>query len=212
MDPVRSLPVQFLVLAGTFAVIEIATEMFIANMAHRVSPWLRRAGRRFNQACGGLFVAIGHEPNRAYGAICQLRAARYGLALPFVLSAVAILALLTALRRAFLDGCARLQARLENSRRRGKSGASQGTHMKASLLAASLALGAIAAAPAASAQDEPGDDRHVLVPGELVPAAHAGRPGADDRALQRHARGDDVQEAPDREAGRECRRSQGDAH
>ncbi len=53
------------------------------------------AGRRIlDLGCGmgGLTVAlrqagadaVGHEPNRAYGAICQLRAARYGLPLPFV--------------------------------------------------------------------------------------------------------------------------------
>ena len=59
IDPARSLLVQFLIMAGTFAVIEIATEMFIATMAQRISPWLRRVGRRFNRACGGLFVAIG---------------------------------------------------------------------------------------------------------------------------------------------------------
>ena len=59
IDPARSLFVQFVIMAGTFAVIEIATEVFIANMAHRISPWLRRVGRRVNQACGGLFVAIG---------------------------------------------------------------------------------------------------------------------------------------------------------
>ncbi|HVY05481.1 MAG TPA: LysE family transporter [Burkholderiales bacterium] len=59
IDPARSLIVQFIVMAGTFALIEIATELFIASMAHRISPWLRRVGRRFNQACGGLFVAIG---------------------------------------------------------------------------------------------------------------------------------------------------------
>ena len=59
IDPVRSLVVQFVIMAGTFAVIEIATELFIASMAHRISPWLRRVGRRFNQVCGGLFVAIG---------------------------------------------------------------------------------------------------------------------------------------------------------
>ena len=59
IDPARSLFVQFVIMAGTFAVIEIATEMFIASMAHRISPWLRRVGRRFNQACGGVFVAIG---------------------------------------------------------------------------------------------------------------------------------------------------------
>jgi threonine/homoserine/homoserine lactone efflux protein len=59
IDPARSLWLQFVVMAGTFAVIEIATELFIASMAHRISPWLRRVGRRFNQACGGVFVAIG---------------------------------------------------------------------------------------------------------------------------------------------------------
>jgi len=59
IDPARSLVVQFVIMAGTFAAIEIATEVFIASMAHRISPWLRRVGRRFNQACGGVFVAIG---------------------------------------------------------------------------------------------------------------------------------------------------------
>ncbi|MEJ8814112.1 LysE family transporter [Variovorax ureilyticus] len=59
IDPARSLWMQFLVMAGTFAAIEIATELLIASMAHRISPWLRKVGRRFNQACGGVFVAIG---------------------------------------------------------------------------------------------------------------------------------------------------------
>jgi len=59
IDPARSLFVQFVIMAGTFAVIEIATEVFIATMAQRISPSLRRVGRRFNQACGGVFVAIG---------------------------------------------------------------------------------------------------------------------------------------------------------
>ena len=59
IDPARSLFIQFVIMAGTFAVIEIATEVFIASMAHRISPWLQRVGRRFNQACGGVFVAIG---------------------------------------------------------------------------------------------------------------------------------------------------------
>jgi threonine/homoserine/homoserine lactone efflux protein len=59
IDPSRSLLGQFLVMAGTFAAIEFATEMAIASVAHRISPWLRRVGRRFNQACGGVFVAIG---------------------------------------------------------------------------------------------------------------------------------------------------------
>jgi threonine/homoserine/homoserine lactone efflux protein len=59
VDPARSLVLQFLVMAGTFVAIEIVTEALIAGTAHRLSPWLQRVGRRFNQACGGLFVAIG---------------------------------------------------------------------------------------------------------------------------------------------------------
>ena len=59
IDPARSLVVQFVIMAGTFAAIEITTEVFIASMAHRISPWLRRVGRRFNRACGGVFIAIG---------------------------------------------------------------------------------------------------------------------------------------------------------
>jgi homoserine/homoserine lactone efflux protein len=59
IDPARSLWIQFVVMAGTFAVIEITTELFIASMAHRISPWLGRVGRRFNQVCGGVFMAVG---------------------------------------------------------------------------------------------------------------------------------------------------------
>jgi homoserine/homoserine lactone efflux protein len=59
IDPARSLWIQFIVMAGTFAVIEITTELFIASMAHRISPWLGRVGRRFNQVCGGIFMAVG---------------------------------------------------------------------------------------------------------------------------------------------------------
>jgi len=59
IDPARSLWLQFLVMAGSFAAIEVLTELLIARTAHRISPWLQRAGRRFNQACGGVFMAIG---------------------------------------------------------------------------------------------------------------------------------------------------------
>ena len=59
VDRVRSLFARFVIMAGTFAAIEIASEMFIASMAHRISPWLRQVGWRFNQACGGVFMAIG---------------------------------------------------------------------------------------------------------------------------------------------------------
>ncbi len=59
IDPHRSLLLQFLIMAGTFALVEAVTELFIAGMAARISPWLRRVGKRFNQVCGGIFVAIG---------------------------------------------------------------------------------------------------------------------------------------------------------
>jgi homoserine/homoserine lactone efflux protein len=59
IDPARSLWLQFLVMAGTFALIEVLTELLIARAAHRISPWLKRVGRRFNQACGGVFMVIG---------------------------------------------------------------------------------------------------------------------------------------------------------
>ena len=50
---------QFAVMAGTFAAVEILTELVIASAAQRISPWLKRVGKRFNQACGAVFVAIG---------------------------------------------------------------------------------------------------------------------------------------------------------
>ena len=59
IDPARSLFVQFVVMAGTFAAIEIAAEVLIASTAHRISFWLARVGRRFNQVCGAIFIAIG---------------------------------------------------------------------------------------------------------------------------------------------------------
>ena len=59
IDPRRSLLLQFTVMAGTFVAVEILTELVIATMAQRVARWLQRVGRRFNQACGALFVAIG---------------------------------------------------------------------------------------------------------------------------------------------------------
>jgi threonine/homoserine/homoserine lactone efflux protein len=59
IDPARSLWLQFLIMAGTFALVEIATELLIAAFAQRLSPWLKRVGRRFNQVCGGVFMAIG---------------------------------------------------------------------------------------------------------------------------------------------------------
>ncbi len=59
IDPARSLVLQFVVMAGTFAVVEVITEYLLASTAHRLRPWLQRVGKRFNQVCGGTFVAIG---------------------------------------------------------------------------------------------------------------------------------------------------------
>ncbi|HYC37074.1 MAG TPA: LysE family transporter [Usitatibacter sp.] len=59
IEPTRDLIVQFVVMAGTFGAVEFAYEWIVASAAHRVRPLLRRLGRRFNQACGGIFAAIG---------------------------------------------------------------------------------------------------------------------------------------------------------
>jgi homoserine/homoserine lactone efflux protein len=59
IDPARSLVVQFAIMAGTFAAIELVTEFILASMAQGISPWLARVGRRFNRVCGGIFMAIG---------------------------------------------------------------------------------------------------------------------------------------------------------
>jgi homoserine/homoserine lactone efflux protein len=45
IDPACSLLLQFCIMAGTFAVVEVATEFLLASMAHRLRPWLRRVGR-----------------------------------------------------------------------------------------------------------------------------------------------------------------------
>jgi threonine/homoserine/homoserine lactone efflux protein len=59
IEPGRSLLLQFAILAGTFVTTEVVTEYLLACAANQVRPWLRRVGRRFNRACGGLFMAIG---------------------------------------------------------------------------------------------------------------------------------------------------------
>ena len=59
IDPARSLVLQFAIMAGTFAGIEIAFEVSVASLSQRIRPWLQRVGRRFNQVCGGIFMAIG---------------------------------------------------------------------------------------------------------------------------------------------------------
>ena len=59
IDPARELFVQFVVMAATFVIVEVLFEIALALLAHRIRPWLQRAGRRFNRACGALFVGMG---------------------------------------------------------------------------------------------------------------------------------------------------------
>jgi len=59
IDPTRSLVMQFAVMACTFAAVEFATELLIVGLAQPIAAWLARVGKRFNQVCGGLFIAIG---------------------------------------------------------------------------------------------------------------------------------------------------------
>ena len=59
LDPGRGLLLQFSAMAATFIVVEVVVEALLALLAQRVRAGLERAGRRFNRACGGLFVAMG---------------------------------------------------------------------------------------------------------------------------------------------------------
>lgn len=59
IDPQRSLVLQFIVMAATFVGTEVITEYTLASAANWIRPWLARVGRKFNQVCGGIFVAIG---------------------------------------------------------------------------------------------------------------------------------------------------------
>lgn len=46
-------------MSATFVATEVVTEFALASTANWIRPWLARIGRRFNQVCGGIFVAIG---------------------------------------------------------------------------------------------------------------------------------------------------------
>lgn len=59
IDARRPVALQFVIVTTTYLVVEFAVEYLIASGAGRVRPWLRRIGRRFNQVCGGMFVAVG---------------------------------------------------------------------------------------------------------------------------------------------------------
>lgn len=59
IDPARSLLLQFVIVALTYGVTEFLVEYAFAAAANRMSAWLARVGKRFNQLCGGLFIAVG---------------------------------------------------------------------------------------------------------------------------------------------------------
>jgi threonine/homoserine/homoserine lactone efflux protein len=59
MQPGTPLWLQFVILGGTFGVVELAYELVVASAAQQVAPWLGRHGRWFNGITGATFVAIG---------------------------------------------------------------------------------------------------------------------------------------------------------
>ncbi|PWC32146.1 LysE family transporter [Azospirillum sp. TSO22-1] len=59
MVPEAGFWMQFVVLGGTFAVVEFIYELVLAGMAQRIAPWLSRHGRWFNRVTGSMFVGIG---------------------------------------------------------------------------------------------------------------------------------------------------------
>ncbi|MET0404048.1 MAG: LysE family translocator [Cystobacter sp.] len=59
IDPHRGLMPQFAIVAATYAATEFVAEYAMASAANRIRPWMGRVGKRFNRACGGLFVALG---------------------------------------------------------------------------------------------------------------------------------------------------------
>ena len=65
---------------------------------------------------------------------------------------------------------------------------------------------------AAAAEHQVGEDGDVVIPAKLRAAAHAGRARVDDRAPQRHARSDDVHEAPESESRPEREHTESDVH
>ncbi|WP_213959131.1 MULTISPECIES: LysE family translocator [unclassified Variovorax] len=59
IDPARELAPQLVIMAVVFVTIEVIVEYLLALLAHRIRPWLERAGRNFNRVCGGMFAAMG---------------------------------------------------------------------------------------------------------------------------------------------------------
>lgn len=59
LSPEKGLLPQLAVMVATFVAIEFIVEYFLARLADRLGPWLRRYGKKFNKVCGGLFALFG---------------------------------------------------------------------------------------------------------------------------------------------------------
>jgi len=59
IDPQRDLLWQFVWMATLFVAVEVVVEVLLAALAYRIRPVLQGLGRRFNRACGGMFMAMG---------------------------------------------------------------------------------------------------------------------------------------------------------
>lgn len=59
MDPAAPWFTQFVIMGGTFAIVELIYEIILASTAQRVAPWIGANGRWFNRIAGGTFIGIG---------------------------------------------------------------------------------------------------------------------------------------------------------
>lgn len=59
ITPERSIVIQFVVIALTYAFTEFCAEYACATAANIIRPWLTRTGRRFNRICGCVFIFVG---------------------------------------------------------------------------------------------------------------------------------------------------------
>lgn len=59
IDLQQPLPLQFVLMAMTFAAVEGLVEYLLARLAGRIQPRLERSGRGFNRVCGAMFAFMG---------------------------------------------------------------------------------------------------------------------------------------------------------
>lgn len=59
IDTKENLLIQFLILAGSYMVIEFIYELAVASMADRIKPFLKKSGSKMNKIFGSVFIGIG---------------------------------------------------------------------------------------------------------------------------------------------------------